>query len=117
MDLSKAIEKHSEWKIKFRTAISAHETMDAATIGRDDACELGKWLHGDGKREHGTLASHRDCVAKHAQFHREAGKVAQLINAQKFDEATTALGAATPYGQASSAVGVAILAFKREAGI
>jgi hypothetical protein len=32
MDLNQAIEKHAEWKVKFRKAISGQETMDAETI-------------------------------------------------------------------------------------
>jgi hypothetical protein len=47
--LDKALEKHSEWKVKLRTAISKREEMDAATISRDDCCDFGKWLHQDVK--------------------------------------------------------------------
>jgi hypothetical protein len=46
MNLDNAIATHARWKLKFRGAISAQETLDAATIGKDDCCEIGKWLHG-----------------------------------------------------------------------
>jgi len=55
MDLTQAIEKHSEWKAKFRSAISKHETMDADTISKDNCCELGKWLHGESQANSGNL--------------------------------------------------------------
>ena len=45
MDLNQAIEKHAEWKVKFRSAIVKKESMDAGTISKDNCCELGKWLH------------------------------------------------------------------------
>ena len=87
MDLDTAIQKHAEWKMKFRSAMSQHESMDAATIAKDNCCELGKWLHGDGKTKFGKLSSHGGCVSSHAAFHVEAGKVAQAINAKKYTEA------------------------------
>ncbi|MES2299107.1 MAG: CZB domain-containing protein [Pseudomonadota bacterium] len=117
MDLDGAIGKHAEWKSKFRNAISKQEQMDAATIGKDNCCELGKWLHGDGKGLYGKFASLAACVDKHAAFHSEAGKVAAAINARKFGEAEAMLGAGTRYSHSSSEVGVAIMKLRKEAGI
>jgi methyl-accepting chemotaxis protein len=114
MDLDQAIQAHSSWKIKFRTAITKQETMDAATISKDNCCDLGKWLHGDGKLEFGALASHADCVAKHAMFHTEAGKVATLINAKRYSDAQRMIDADTPYAKASLAVAGAIMQLKAE---
>lgn len=116
MDLNSAVEKHTEWKTKFRVAITKQETMDAATISKDNCCELGRWLHGEGKSKYGGLASHKDCVTTHAKFHEEAGKVAAAINSKKFDQATNMLSAGTTYAAASSAVGVAIMKLKKEIG-
>lgn len=117
MDLNHAIEKHAEWKLKFRSAISKQEIMDAETISRDNCCELGKWLHGEGKTALAKLSGHADCIAKHAVFHTEAGKVAKTINAKKYGEAEAMLGSGTSYASASSAVGVAILRLKKESGL
>lgn len=114
MDLDKAIQAHSNWKMKLRSAIDAKESMDAATISRDDCCEFGKWLHGAGKRKFGGMATFCDCKDKHAAFHKEAGIVAQLINSKKYDEATAALDG-NAYSKASSEVGVAVLHLKKEA--
>ncbi|MFZ6751687.1 CZB domain-containing protein [Undibacterium sp. Ren11W] len=115
MDLSLAVAKHVEWKTKLRSAIIKKETLDAASISADNCCELGKWLHGDAKAKMSGLASYKDTLSKHAVFHKEAGKVASAINAQKYAEAEAMLGAGTAYAAASSAVGVAIGAFKKEA--
>lgn len=115
MNLDDAVKKHTEWKTKFRSAIAKKETMDAATISKDNCCELGKWLYGEGKDQHGKLASLADCTAKHKLFHVEAGKVAAAINAKKFTEAEAMLNAGTPYFSASSEVGVAIMRLKKEA--
>jgi hypothetical protein len=117
MDLNSAIQKHAEWKTKFRTAISKQEQMDAAIISKDNCCELGKWLHGEAKTQFGRLASHAECIQKHAVFHVEAGKIASAINAQKYTEAEAMLNAGTTYTQVSSQVGVAIMHLKKEANL
>lgn len=115
MDLSQAIEKHAEWKLKFRTAITKSETMDAGAISKDSCCDLGKWLLSEGKTKFGSLKTYTACVAKHAAFHIEAGKVAQAINAKRFAEAEAMLNSGTPYAIASSGVGVAVMQLKKEA--
>lgn len=115
MDLNQAIEKHADWKLRFRNAIAKHETMDAAMIAKDNCCELGKWLHGEAKQKFSMLPSYTQCVAKHAAFHTEAGKIAQMINSGKYTDAEKMLAAGTSYAQASNAVGVSILALKKEA--
>lgn len=116
MDLNQAVERHTEWKTKFRLAISKKESMDAEVISKDNCCDLGKWLHGDSKPTLGKLASHAECVKKHALFHVEAGKVARAINAKKYAEAEAMLNPNTPYWNASTAVVAAILHLKKEAG-
>lgn len=114
IDLDKALEKHSEWKVKLRTAISKREEMDAATISRDDCCDFGKWLHQDVKHHLDHESSYADCVSKHAAFHIEAGKIANMINAKKYSEAEAMLGGGSAFAAASSAVGVAIMRLKKD---
>ncbi|MGR9012209.1 MAG: methyl-accepting chemotaxis protein [Gammaproteobacteria bacterium] len=114
IDLDSALEKHSEWKVKLRTAISKREQMDAATISRDDCCDFGKWLHHDIKSHLDHEPSYADCVSKHAAFHIEAGRVANMINAKKYSEAEAMLGTGSAFVVASTAVGVAIMRLKKD---
>ncbi|WP_432743769.1 nitrate- and nitrite sensing domain-containing protein [Methylobacter sp. G7] len=114
IDLDKALDKHSEWKVKLRTAISKREEMDAATISRDDCCDFGKWLHHDIKSHLAHEPSYADCVSKHAAFHIEAGRIANMINAKKFGEAEALLGNGSAFVSASTAVGVAIMRLKKD---
>ncbi|MBI1890766.1 MAG: CZB domain-containing protein [Burkholderiales bacterium] len=114
MNLDDAIEKHAAWKVKFRAAINKKETLDAATIKKDHCCDLGKWLHGEGKSQVGSRASFITLLGKHAEFHRAAGKVADTINAKQYDAAENMLGAGTEYSQASAAVAAAISLLKKE---
>jgi len=115
MDLDSAIEKHSQWKVKLRSAIAKQESLDVDTIGRDDACGFGKWLHSQASSSMARLPSYAVCVAKHAAFHVEASKVAKAINAGNMTAAESMLGSGTPYTSASAAVGVAIVTLKMDA--
>lgn len=114
MNLDDAIQKHAEWKVKFRSAINKKETMDAETIRKDNCCELGKWLHGEGQKQIGSTPTFTALVSKHAAFHRTAGKVADAINAKQYDAAEKMLDSGTEYAQASLAVGSCITALKKE---
>ena len=113
MDLDTAGQAHAEWKVKLRLAITKQEQLDVTTIAQDNCCALGKWLHTEAKARYASNPSYRDCVGKHAAFHREAAAVAQAINRKDFDRATRMLEAGSPYAAASSAVGSAILGLKK----
>lgn len=102
MDLEKAIAKHAEWKLRFRAAIRNGETLDVGTIMADDCCDLGRWLHGDGKVTYGLHPTYSTCVGKHAEFHSEAAKIAKAINAKAYTEAERLMGADSRFKQVSS---------------
>ncbi len=114
MDLEKALTAHAEWKIKLRGAIQKKEHVDATSISSDRCCPLGEWLHGEGRQRHASLPSHGQCLSKHAEFHRQAGAVASAINQGRFAEAETILNG-PGYMAASNAVGMAIMALRKDA--
>ena len=117
LNLNNAIQNHSEWKMRFRAAISQCEILDVTTIYKDDCCELGRWLHGEGKVLFGNLNSHNNCVSSHATFHLEAGKIAQTINEKKYTKAWGMLDNGSPYAKASSIVADDIMKLRQEAGL
>jgi methyl-accepting chemotaxis protein len=114
MDLNNAIQRHAEWKFRFRKALHDDESLDATAISKDNNCEFGKWLHGEAKARYGKCASLANCLAHHAAFHLAAGKVAEAINARKKDEAERMLAIGSAYDLASKGVGVAIIELKNE---
>ena len=91
MHLGNSINAHNEWKDRFRAALSGDTALDARGISADNRCELGRWLYGDGGKFFGTLPGFVQCVTVHKVFHREAGKIAELINARNFAEAKAML--------------------------
>lgn len=107
MDLSHAIDAHAQWKSKFRIAIKDRTALDAAKVGKDDQCELGKWIHAS-RAQLGAKADFEALRVAHAEFHVIAGKLAGLINAGRFDEAAVMLDSPV-YTKASQVVAVAIV--------
>lgn len=94
MSLDNAILKHADWKIKFGNALCntlfRRESLDSyvlKTIKKDNYCELGKWLHGEGEDQYGGLPSYKAWLNKHAEFHAEAEKIAKVIEAKRYIEA------------------------------
>jgi hypothetical protein len=115
MNLTQAISKHIEWKVKFMSTILKQESMDTETISKDNCCELGKWLHGDGKTQFENFASYAICLEKHATFHLEAGKIAAKINEKKFNDAKAMLNVGQPYTTSSNKLNLAIKNLANEA--
>ncbi|MEQ1531324.1 MAG: methyl-accepting chemotaxis protein, partial [Methylococcales bacterium] len=113
-DLDVALQKHAEWKIKLRSAITQRETLDAVTISKDNCCDFGKWLRGDGHEHLSHLPSYQQCVVKHVDFHMETGRIAALINEQKYAEADQRLAEKSVFSLASSEVGTAIMRLKKD---
>ena len=107
MDLQQASLKHTEWEIRFREAVFMQEDMDEGSVGRDDCCELGKWLHGPGQSRFSQLSVYQTCLSRHAIFHLEAAKIAGLVKRKQFGEAEQALEGGA-YAVAASAVSVAV---------
>lgn len=114
MNLEDAITAHVNWKSTLRNAIRTKGRVDAAALSRDDCCDLGKWLHGEGRRRYAAKPAYMRCVEAHASFHREAGRVARLIDQREYDVAERELGLGTSFGEASTNAVVAINRLKRE---
>jgi hypothetical protein len=113
MDLNAAHAAHSAWKGRLRQAIENQETLDTACIGRDDCCELGKWLHGEGRGRFGHLPEFVALLERHKEFHREAGFVADMINQKQYSSAVAQIGGMTYFATTSTATGLAIRALEK----
>ena len=88
--LEKAVMAHNLWKGKLRDAIVSGNTPDEATTRADNACDLGKWLHGEGA-QYSAKAEYQDVMTCHKSFHQSAADVVKLIKAGKKDDAAKSL--------------------------
>ncbi len=110
MDARTAIAAHREWRDHFRAAMATREPLDVPQITADDCCNFGRWLFGEGQRQFGHLPCWQDCVDAHAEFHREAAKVAEVLNAGQLLQADKMLAAGTNYAKSSERLGMAVVA-------
>ncbi|MDD5754069.1 MAG: CZB domain-containing protein [Methylococcales bacterium] len=109
---------HVYWTTKLRFAIFNNEILDVETISKDNCCGLGEWLHV--KHAHlkmGNHFSYHDCVAKHAAFHIEAGKIATLINSKKYEDARQLFDCTSQFDYAYINAATAFIRLKQEIDI
>lgn len=116
MYFESAIQSHVEWRSRFWMAIRTGATFDVQKTGGDCHCDVGRWLHGEGKRLYRDLPAYRECLERHAEFHREAAKVAVAVNAGDAATTETMLGIGTPYSRASTGCVGALRALASEIG-
>jgi aerotaxis receptor len=117
IDLDSAVKAHADWKLKLRNAATEQDKLDAATVSRDDCCVLGKWLHGAGRPSYGHMPQFTSLIGKHAEFHQQAGRVAQTINDGRYDQALSMISNGTAFASASNGVVVAIRQLRQVSGL
>jgi len=66
---------HMKWKARLKNHLNGHEHIDNGTLAKDNLCELGKWIYGDGQR-HAKVRAFEDLKARHTKFHLVAASVA-----------------------------------------
>lgn len=115
MDLDNALNAHTQWKVRLQAAIDQKQSMDAHSIGRDNGCDLGKWLHSEGKTLFSGTDIYGQVVHRHALFHAAASAVAEKINAREYELAEKMLRG-NDFTYASTQVGVAIIQLKKSVG-
>lgn len=101
IDVEAALSAHTEWKRRLRDAVSrGYCEQDSGDVGRDDLCELGRWLHSL-PPEYGAASWCEDIVELHAHVHRDAAVVVQLIETGRIDEARVAMDPESEFARTS----------------
>lgn len=77
MDFQEAVSVHQRWKVRLRLVIDGKsaEKLDPENVCKDDQCDLGKWIHGEGGKAMGTKPEFGEVKKTHAHFHQVAGSV------------------------------------------
>lgn len=90
--LENAIQVHVGWKFKLLAAINANDVkaLDRTKVCADCHCDLGKWIHGDGKHFE-TVTGFKELREAHRKFHLSIGGILDLVTAGKLAEAKAAL--------------------------
>ena len=100
-----AIAAHEHWKRRLLVAIeSGHSDVHLRTVGRDDTCELGRWLRGDASELPGHAEKLSHVRELHAEFHRAAESVMKQAVAFEREAAEAAIRPGGDYELRSEAL-------------
>ncbi|MBV8680660.1 MAG: CZB domain-containing protein [Aquitalea sp.] len=114
MNLEDALLLHFELKLELRMAMLEGRHLDCARIANACDCELGRWLDEEGRVNCCHFDAYQQLVDNHREFHREAARVAELINQGQFEAASEALAVGpSQYSRLSSAVGSGIAELRK----
>lgn len=109
MNPYEAIKAHWEWRVGLRLFVAGYGApLEASTVGRDDLCDLGMWLHGEGVK-HASARSYGELLKAHAAFHQAAAAVVRRTNEGDRDGAKALAEPGGAFDHASNAVVLAIL--------
>ncbi len=89
VDFYAAIQAHVLWRVRLEAYVdgTSDEKLNPNTVGRDDCCDLGKWIYGVGGRHYGAHPIFPDLKEVHACFHKAAGEVVHCVDSGDIEKA------------------------------
>lgn len=113
MTLDEAIAAHIKWKLRLTRFVEGKtaEKLNSTTIGKDNLCELGKWIYGEGARFK-SAPQYRDLVNKHGKFHVCAAEVVKML--ENGDKAAAKAALADSFTNASKETMEAVMKLKKD---
>jgi hypothetical protein len=92
MNFSAAIRTHANWRLRLSTYCqgSLKEAIDIRTPAKDNDCELGKWLYGEGQK-YASDSMFRELISAHSAFHRSAAAIATMAQSGRQKDAEALL--------------------------
>jgi hypothetical protein len=114
MNFQDAIVAHLKWKDRLKQVIAGKETLDPLVVGKDDQCDLGRWIHGEGKAQFARKPHYEEVCTAHAHFHKTAADVIRTVKSGDQAKAQTMMAYGGAYYSASSACVNAITRLRNE---
>lgn len=113
-----AISAHLGWRSNLNNyLLNPDGHLKEEVVCKDDQCQLGKWLYGDGviyQKNHGEVYS--QLVESHAEFHRAVGHIVGLIHNGDKESAVNELRPKSNYMLASKRTVAIIKQMQKEVG-
>jgi hypothetical protein len=83
LDIETAKFAHENWKLRLLAYLEGKstESFSPEVICFDDRCDLGQWIHGQGKARLGQFPGFTALMGHHKMFHYAASNVVSLQNA------------------------------------
>lgn len=114
--VQKAIEAHTAWKARLRTAVANGKfELDPSSVRVDNRCDFGKWLYGSelSMQEKGS-EHYRKVKTLHAQFHDEAAKIIDWATSGQKDKATESMTMGGKYAKVSHDLTEAMVKWRQD---
>lgn len=117
-EIEKAIAAHGKWKADLRQTLQTGKIdKPVETIRMDKQCFFGKWLDGSSLTPEEKESRHYKTVKEHhAEFHKTAARVVELVLAGKKSDAERMMSLGGEYAQISSKLILAMMDWKRSLG-
>lgn len=113
-DVQAFTQAHLKWKTRLRNAVRDGEKFDVATVRRDDCCALGKWIYGNGRARWGHQPGLTNLMNSHAQFHKEASRIAEAANRGDQNQVSAMIAAGTDFARATQSTVMALRSLDTE---
>ena len=115
MNFDEAIHAHAGWKLKLGLYLNKPDrSLTAEQVGRDERCDLGKWIHGEGGERYGNADEFARLKEQHRRFHHAAADIIRKADAGWNVSEEIALGAKSEYAVASNAIVTALPEMKMQ---
>lgn len=102
-DVASLAQVHKEWKDSFQKTIEEKLPMDSRQVGNPHICKLGHWMIAN-VGQYKFLKSYADLAITHENFHKEAKRIAILLNNQVYAAAEQALCPGSDYDESARLV-------------
>lgn len=79
MDTREAMHAHVTWYADLADRLRKGESVDPANVDRDDVCEMGKWIYGEGLK-YEALPEYQAYKAIHAKYHHCAADSVKMAS-------------------------------------
>ena len=116
-EIYKAMDAHSMWRERLAKAIDdKHIEIPVETIKVDNQCAFGKWIYGgDIPEDIKSSEIFHNIISVHAEFHKEAAKIAELAINHKEEEAKELMKVDSRYDQLSKNLYQLLFQLKKQA--
>ena len=88
LNMREALDAHMAWTNRLEGKITGEnkEELDVVAVASDCECKLGRWIHGEAKRQFGQEPDLEELRRVHADFHLKAGEILNNVtNGQEKD--------------------------------
>ena len=96
--MTNLLKELESWRHEFLLAMMRGTPLDVERIMGPHACRLGRWLVGPGRR-YADQPWYGQMLDEHLGFHREAGRLAVLLNRGRYAEVEAGLRPGAEYAR------------------